>query len=381
MLKRLILLAASMIVIAGCSNTAMRVARVNDIIDSLKIKFAPDPRTAVFEINARESRGSIILLGETNEPEAKALLLSRVVELEGGKIIDSVVTLPEARLGNNTYGIVDVSVGNIYHAPKYQSELVCQLLLGHTVRILKERHGWLFVQSKDNYLGWAQPGIITRIDSSRLAAYNAERKLIVTSIFSTLRSKPGNQGATISDAVMADLLLPIGRMGSSFMVRFPDGRIAYVPASDVEYQDNYIAKNKPTAEGVEKIAMKMVGFPYLWGGTSTKGVDCSGFTKTVFRMNDIRLPRDASQQVYVGKRVAPGPNFENLRKGDLLFFGTKAENGRPAKIVHVAIYLGGGYFIQSANRVQINSLLKSDTAFDAFELNRFVMARRILPSN
>jgi cell wall-associated NlpC family hydrolase len=249
------------------------------------------------------------------------------------------------------------------------------------VRILKERHGWLFVQSKDNYLGWAQPGIITRIDSSRLAAYNAERKLIVTSIFSTLRSKPGNQGATISDAVMADLLLPIGRMGSSFMVRLPDGRIAYVPASDVEYQDNYIAKNKPTAEGVEKIAMKMVGFPYLWGGTSTKGVDCSGFTKTVFRMNDIRLPRDASQQVYVGKRVAPGPNFENLRKGDLLFFGTKAENGRPAKIVHVAIYLGGGYFIQSANRVQINSLLKSDTAFDAFELNRFVMARRILPSN
>ncbi len=379
-MKRLLLLAIISIAVAACSNTAMRIARINNSIDSLRTVFAPDPRTAVFNVTGQESGGSIILRGETDDIAAESILLSRVEQLAGEPVIDSVEILPERKLGDKIYGIVDVSVGNIYHAPKYQSEMVCQLLLGHTVKILKEHHGWLFVQSEDRYLGWAQPAIITRVDSSELAAYNSKRKLIVTSIFSTLRSKPGDKGATISDAVMADLLSPVGRTGASFEVQFPDGRIGYVPASDVEYQDHYIAKHKPTAEGVEKIAMKMVGFPYLWGGTSTKGVDCSGFTKTVFRMNDIRLPRDASQQVYVGKRVDPGPNFENLRKGDLLFFGTKAEDGKPAKIVHVAIYLGGGYFIQSANRVQINGLLKSDTAFDEFELNRFVMARRILPS-
>ncbi len=379
-MKRLLLLAIFSIAVAACSNTAMRIARINNSIDSLRTVFAPDPRTAVFNVTGQESGGSIILRGETDDIAAESILLSRVEQLAGEPVIDSVEILPERKLGDKIYGIVDVSVGNIYHAPKYQSEMVCQLLLGHTVKILKEHHGWLFVQSEDRYLGWAQPAIITRVDSSELAAYNSKRKLIVTSIFSTLRSKPGDKGATISDAVMADLLSPVGRTGASFEVQFPDGRIGYLPASDVEYQDHYIAKHKPTAEGVEKIAMKMVGFPYLWGGTSTKGVDCSGFTKTVFRMNDIRLPRDASQQVYVGKRVDPGPNFENLRKGDLLFFGTKAEDGKPAKIVHVAIYLGGGYFIQSANRVQINGLLKSDTAFDEFELNRFVMARRILPS-
>ncbi len=379
-MKRLLLLAIISVAVAACSNTAMRIARINNSIDSLRTVFAPDPRTAVFNVTGQESGGSIILRGETDDIAAESILLSRVEQLAGEPVIDSVEILPERKLGDKIYGIVDVSVGNIYHAPKYQSEMVCQLLLGHTVKILKEHHGWLFVQSEDRYLGWAQPAIITRVDSSELAAYNSKRKLIVTSIFSTLRSKPGDKGATISDAVMADLLSPVGRTGASFEVQFPDGRIGYVPASDVEYQDHYIAKHKPTAEGVEKIAMKMVGFPYLWGGTSTKGVDCSGFTKTVFRMNDIRLPRDASQQVYVGKRVDPGPNFENLRKGDLLFFGTKAEDGKPAKIVHVAIYLGGGYFIQSANRVQINGLLKSDTAFDEFELNRFVMARRILPS-
>ena len=380
-MKRLFYLAALSVLIAGCSNTQMRIARINTTIDSLRSTFAPDPRTAVFNVTALDTDGRILLRGETDNIRAKSSLMSEVGRLVTKPVIDSIVLLPESNLGSKIYGIVDVSVGNIYHAPKYQSEMVCQLLLGHTVKVLKEHHGWLFVQSADRYLGWAQPAIITRVDSAELAAYNSKRKLIVTSIFSTLHSGPGAESATISDAVMADLLLPIAKAGASFKVQFPDGRIGYIPAKDVEYQDLYIAQHKPTAEGIERVALKLVGFPYLWGGTSTKGVDCSGLTKTVFRMNDIRLPRDASQQVFVGKEVDPGPNFENLRKGDLLFFGTKAENGKPAKIVHVAIYLGGGYFIQSANRVQINSLVKSDTAFDKYELNRFVMARRILPSN
>ncbi len=205
-MKRLLLLAIISIAVAACSNTAMRIARINNSIDSLRTVFAPDPRTAVFNVTGQESGGSIILRGETDDIAAESILLSRVEQLAGEPVIDSVEILPERKLGDKIYGIVDVSVGNIYHAPKYQSEMVCQLLLGHTVKILKEHHGWLFVQSEDRYLGWAQPAIITRVDSSELAAYNSKRKLIVTSIFSTLRSKPGDKGATISDAVMADLL-------------------------------------------------------------------------------------------------------------------------------------------------------------------------------
>ncbi len=368
------------VVVAGCSTTDTRIARINQAIESLKAEYAPDPRTAVFNVAAIDSNRSVILRGETDNLEAKSALLSQVARLVTAHVIDSVALLPESSLGDSIFGIVDVSVGNVYHAPSYQSEMVCQLLLGHTVKVLRKHHGWLFVQSADKYLGWAQPGINVRIDAPRLAQYTSERKLIVTAINTTLGSEPSGNGATISDAVMADLLLPIGEVGPSFKVRFPDGRIGYVPRKDVEYQDVYTARHKPTPEGIERVAVKMVGFPYLWGGTSTKGVDCSGFTKTVFRMNGIRLPRDASQQVNVGQKVEPGPNFENLRKGDLLFFGTKAENGKPAKIVHVAIYLGGGYFIQSADRVEINGLVEGDSAFDQFELNRFVEARRILPS-
>ncbi|MCL4540021.1 MAG: C40 family peptidase [Bacteroidetes bacterium] len=379
-MKRLLLLAMFSTIIAGCSSTAMRVARINNTIDSLRTQFAPDPRTAVFEIRARERNGSIVLYGETDLPAAKTLLLSESEKVAGKTVIDSVETLPERRLGSEIYGIVDVSVGNIYHAPKYASELVSQVLLGHTVRILKEHHGWLFVQSPDRYLGWAQPGAIHRVDSAGLAAYNARRKLIVTSIYSALHTRPAGQGAMISDAVMADFLLPIGKTGASYKVQLPDGRMGYIPAKDVDFLDVYVASHKPAAAGIERVAKMLVGFPYLWGGTSTKGVDCSGFAKTVFRMNDIRLPRDASQQVYVGKRVDPGPDFRNLRTGDLLFFGRKAKDGKPWKIVHVGIYLQNGYFIQSTGRVKISSLVKSDTAFDKYELDHFVVAKRILPS-
>lgn len=378
-MKRLLLLALASAVIAGCSSTAMRVTRINNTIDSLKTEFAPDSRTAVFDVKALEKNGSIMLCGETNIPAAKSLLLSEAGKLAGGTVIDSVAILPGQQLGSEIYGIVDVSVGNIYHAPKYASELVSQVLLGHTVRILKEHHGWLFVQSPDRYLGWAQPGTIHRVDSAGLAAYNARRKLIVTSIYSSLHSKPGDEGAMISDAVMADFLLPIGKTGASYKVQLPDGRVGFIAAKDVDYLDAYVVRHKPTAAGIERVAKMMVGFPYLWGGTSTKGVDCSGFSKTVFRMNDIGLPRDASEQVYVGKRVDPGPGFENLRTGDLLFFGTKAKNGKPWDIVHVGIYLQNGYFIQSTGRVQISSLVKSDTAFDKYELDHFVVAKRILP--
>ncbi len=378
-MKRILFLMFISVLIGSCTTSGVRLVKINNAIDSLRTVFAPDPRTAVFNITTLDNNGSILLRGETDNPEAKAALISEVGKLAETPVIDSVVLLPETSLGDSTCGIVDVSVGNLYHSPKYESELVCQLLLGHTVKVFKKHHGWLFVQSADRYLGWAQPAIILRVDSSELAAYKLKQKLMVTAIYSILRGDPGTQGATVSDAVMADLLVPIGKEGTSFKVQLPDGRTGYIAAKDVEYRDKYMAEHKPTADGIERIALKMVGFPYLWGGTSTKGVDCSGFTKTVFRMNGIRLPRDASQQVHVGQNVDPGPNFENLKKGDLLFFGKKAENGKPEKIVHVAIYLGDGYFIQSADRVQINGLLKSDTAFDQYELNRFVKAKRVLP--
>ena len=130
------------------------------------------------------------------------------------------------------------------------------------------------------------------------------------------------------------------------------------------------------------------GVPYLWGGTSIKGVDCSGFTKTCYFLNGIIIPRDASQQALIGEKVDIYESdtvniakcLKTLRAGDLLFFAGGKHRVVNPKITHTAIYIGDGDFIQSAGSVGINSMISTSAIFDAFGSRTLVCARRILNS-
>ncbi len=370
--------------VIGCADRETRIANIDGALDSLGNVYAPDHRTAVFQVSAKEYEDAILLTGDVDNPAAKDAVISQLNRLGETVVLDSIRILPEPALQPRVFGLVDVSVGNLYGNPRNEAELVDQVLLGHTVSVLKTaRGGWYYVKSTPEppldkgYLGWIDSDNIVRIDSSTFASYNAGRKLLVTSVFSTLRTSPEG-GPTLSDIVMGDFLTPVSSSGASFKVQLPDGRMGYVSKSDAQYYDDYMTSHKVSAEGIETIARRFLGFPYLWGGTSSKGLDCSGFVKTVFRMNGIDLPRDASQQAYVGDSVDPGTDFQNLKKGDLLFFGSKAEPNKPERIGHVGIYLGGGYFIHSSSLVRINSLIPGDASFDRYNLERFVKARRIL---
>jgi gamma-D-glutamyl-L-lysine dipeptidyl-peptidase len=193
-----------------------------------------------------------------------------------------------------------------------------------------------------------------------------------------VKDQPSPASAGVCDVVGGCVLRKIGENKDWMHVALADGRMGYIPKSSVTDYANWGTQIVPTAGKLEQTAKLFLGIPYLWGGTSVKGMDCSGFTKTVYLLNGMMLKRDANQQAEDGKEIDPGKNWENLRKGDLLFFGHKANGDRPEKISHVALYLDTLSFIHSSGKIRISSLDPASPLFDDFHVKYFVRARRML---
>ena len=187
----------------------------------------------------------------------------------------------------------------------------------------------------------------------------------------------------VSDIVLGAQLALLETTEDFYKVAFPDNRVGYIKQKDAAIYETWINTIKPSSSLIELTAKKFIGLPYLWGGTSSKGMDCSGFTKTVYLMNGFVIPRDASQQINAGKVVDTNLTFENLQKGDLLFFGKKATDSTKQRTTHVGIWLGNDNdeFIHAANNVGVNSINSEADNFDEFNKNRYLGARRYLGVN
>ncbi|NOX66616.1 MAG: C40 family peptidase [Chlorobi bacterium] len=193
-------------------------------------------------------------------------------------------------------------------------------------------------------------------------------------------TQPDEKSQRVSDLVIGDILINIGEEGDYVKVQFPDKRIAFVKKENTKVVKGWLSAAKPTQENIVETAKSFMGIPYLWGGTSAKEMDCSGFTKTVYFLNGVLLDRDASQQVNNGILVDTENGFENLQKGDLLFFGFKATDKKKERVTHVGIYIGDLEFIHESGRVKINSFDEKKPNFSKYRLEHFIRARRIITS-
>ena len=272
------------------------------------------------------------------------------------------------------WGVVDISVCNMRKTPDYDAEMVSQALLGTPVHVLRisESLGWPEIQSPDRYIGWVHKDAVTLMTQKEYHAWNRATKVVVTSLAGVVRDRPSRKGGTVSDVVAGDRLRYLGRKGTWLKVGFPDGRTGYLFRKDGMPESKWRRRLDCSPEAVLATARSMTGFPYLWAGMSPKGMDCSGFVRTVLFLHDIIIPRDASQQAPMGERI---DRQEDLQPGDLVFFG----NRQTGRVSHVGFYLGEGRFIHSLGLVKVGSMDPSAPDYDAYNTGRYLFGARILP--
>ena len=279
---------------------------------------------------------------------------------------------------DSAYGVVSVSVCNMRAEGKFTSGMTTQALLGMPVKVLQYT-GWYEIQTPDDYTGWVHRMVISPMSKEKYDEWNRTEKIVVTAHYGFTYEKPNEHSQTVSDVVAGNRLKWEGSKGYFYKVSYPDGRQAYVSKSIAKPEKEWRSELKQDAGSIIRTAYTMMGVPYLWAGTSSKGVDCSGLVRTVLFMHDIIIPRDASQQAYIGQHIDIAPDFSNVEPGDLVFFGRKATAEKKESVSHVGIYIGDKRFIHALGDVHISSFNPADKEYDALNADRLLFAVRFLP--
>lgn len=355
-------------------------------LDETKPKFAPDKRTKLLELVKADVKNNNYII-QTTETEVVPFLNK---ELQKYSTHIQYRLLPDSTVADKKQGVVILSVANLRTKPGHDEEMATQILLGTQVDILQQEKGEFRVRTPEGYIAWIPTSSVAQMNAAEIKAWKEATKLIYTNEFGKSYSSATIKSDRVSDLVYGNILTLLSTDKKFYKVQYPDGRIAFIAKAEATPFENWVATRQLTAENLLSSAKSMLGLPYLWGGTSVKGVDCSGFTKTAFYMNGYVIPRDASQQVLAGEKIeilGTDGNFDatialkNLKPADLLFFAGSKNSNPNARVTHVAMYIGNGEFIHSAGRVRINSMLKDASNYDDFQTRTVVSARRYIGVN
>jgi cell wall-associated NlpC family hydrolase len=268
------------------------------------------------------------------------------------------------------HAIVRTALAPVRAAPENRAERVSEETLGAVLAVVERAGEWALCRGEDGYEGWVNLGGLLLCEEERAEAWWDD---------------VGGRLAVALDATLVDaagrtvVRLPWGaRLAvEGAVARLPDGRSGRLAAGRwVEWGD---AGRRFPQEGaaVAATAWEWLGVPYVWGGRTRWGADCSGFVQAVYRVHGMLLPRDSRQQAEVGRPVDPGRRFEALRPGDLVFFRARDS----ARVAHVALSLGGARMLHAAEAngyVKENSLT-GRSALERSLAERVAGVRRIFP--
>lgn len=371
----LVLLTTALLPGAGA---AQLQEQVEEAVREVRREHVPDGRLELFDVEVGED---LALTGVTTLPEARAAFLRKLDAVGLAERVSGEITLlPDPALGETTWALVRVSVSNLRTRPGHSRELTSQVLMGTPLRILMREGSWYRVRTPEGYIAWVDPGAIQPMGREELDRWNGGTRRMFVRDLGLLREAPGSD-VVVSDISLGGIVRAGERSGELIHATLPDGRDGWLPAADLVPLESVgpaaSSGAMPPASSLIALARTFMGRPYLWGGTSARGVDCSGFMKTLFYLHGVILSRDANQQVLHGRPVPFREDLRGLEPGDLLFFGRAVTAERPERVTHVGMYIGQGRYIHSSGRVRINSLVESDADFSRSRLEGLLHVRRI----
>lgn len=252
--------------------------------------------------------------------------------LKSGKVISGESVKGEQLLH---YGVCDLTIIPVRANPSHRGEMVSQLLFGETFEILKHEKEWFKIRTVfDGYQGWVDAFQVMPLDERNFIKINQNN-----TYFSLERTHTARSVYKVQSILLGTPLPFYDNKEFSFFddkYHF-DGKVV-----------NLLEAQEPKGEEIKELAMRFLNVPYLWGGRTPIGVDCSGFVQTVYKLNNIRLPRDSYQQALGGEKV---PDITKAKTGDLAFFSNEF-----GKITHVGILLNHTQIIHASGKVRLDSI-------------------------
>lgn len=255
----------------------------------------------------------------------------------------------------DSWAQIRLSVACMREEPRYAAEQGTQAIMGMPVKVLDEKNGWIKIESPDGYQAWVWNSSITKKTEAELAAWRKAPRLIVTDRYETVgydsptTTSPRHTVTDLVNGCIVEGSLDSKIVNGRVEVTLPDSRKCWVDTASLTPIEKWAAQDFDPDVILDQ-AYALEGHPYMWGGTSTKGVDCSGLVRVGYFANGFILKRNASQQARLGTRLE-AKDWPSYMPGDLLFFG----NNETGKVTHVALYDHDGKIIHSAGSVKRNS--------------------------
>ena len=235
------------------------------------------------------------------------------------------------------YGISNLSIVPVRSEPHERSEMCTQILFGEHYTIIEESARWCLIKlAFDGYEGWIDFKMVNEVNEKHFLQLAEIPQFVTTEMINVVQSK----GGFSSFLIVAGSSLPhFNKTTRTFKI----GGVKY------KIKRNSISSDeRDIREALIENAYKYFNAPYLWGGRSPFGIDCSGFTQVLYKMVGLTIPRDTAQQAMLGDNLT---FVEETFPGDLAFF-----DNEEGIIIHVGVILENNKIIHSSGKVRIDSL-------------------------